>query len=53
MFIPLLGFTLVFLQYTFCHHDARLFKDGDVILGGLFDLHLAAEKKNVVVNLTQ
>lgn len=35
--------TLFFLRapYTNCNHDRRAYKDGDVMLGGLFGLHFA------------
>ena len=41
MRMSLFTFTLMFLPYTFCNHDGRAYKDGHVMLGGLFNLHFA------------
>ena len=39
-------FTTLFLPYTSCNREARVYKDGDVILGGLFDIHFAGYRKD-------
>ena len=40
-------FTLLFLPYISCNHESsRVYTDGDVILGGLFELHFAGYRNH-------
>ncbi|XP_078364650.1 extracellular calcium-sensing receptor-like [Oculina patagonica] len=34
------------MPFTYCNHDRRAYKDGDVLLGGLFDLHFAGDTEH-------
>lgn len=38
------GFIVLFLPCASCNHDRRAYKEGDVILGGLFNLHFAGNE---------
>ena len=42
-FPTLCFFTLLLLPFASCNHDTTAYKDGDVILGGLFNLNFAGD----------
>lgn len=36
---------LLFIVVVLCNYDVRVYKDGDVILGGLFNLYFVGDEK--------
>lgn len=41
IFLRMLPLYLLRIPFAHCNHDITAYKDGDVVLGGLFDLHFA------------
>ena len=39
-------FAMLFLPFTSCSLEARVYQNGDVMLGGMFDLHFAGYRKH-------